>query len=225
MHLFAALVPPREMLDLVRQLAADVHPEQAAPAEPTNPGRHLAATARRFGRRKGSAPAPAPPSGPLLDVVPTLQMHLPIVKYGNLALVDATRLSEALEEEASSWAAPRLNLHGGVALEPEGDNSVWVGLGGDVDALNTVARGVNQVAQGLHLFVDRRVFRPVVRLGTINDNTTEQYLEDLLAALEAFESPSWWQTTVSLLIPADLGPDQPPYKVHREIPLGPAVSH
>jgi 2'-5' RNA ligase len=225
MHLFAALVLPRDMLDLVSQLAAGVEPGWTPPADTGRTGRHLASAGKRFGRRRGQEPEPAQPTGPLLDLVPPVQMHLPLVKFGHLALAEATRLTETMEGEASSWASPRLHLHGGVALEPKGDNSVWVGLDGDLDELNAVARGVNDVSQGLQLFVNRRAFRPLVRLGTINDRTTEAHLEALLAALEAFESPAWWQTTVSLLIPADFGPELPPYKVHRDIKLGPAVSH
>ena len=30
---------------------------------------------------------------------------------------------------------------------------------------------------------------------------------------------------MSLLIPIDLGPDKAPYRLHREISLGPAVPH
>jgi hypothetical protein len=152
-------------------------------------------------------------------------MHVPIVKFGNLALTDVARLGDALEAQASEWQSPRLHLQGGVALEPEGDNSVWVGLRGDINELNAVVRDVSRVAQGLHLFVDRRAFRTELRLGTINERTTEAYLEQLLAALEAFESASWWQVTMSLLIPIDLGPEKAPFKLHREIPLGPAVPH
>jgi 2'-5' RNA ligase len=227
MHLFAALVLPRDVLDLVTQLAAGVKPEPAAtrPDQTGLSGRHLASAGKRFGRRRDHESAPAAPTGPLLDLVPPVQMHLPLAKFGHLALVEATRLTDTMEVEAASWASPRLHLHGGVALEPKGDNSVWVGLEGDLDALNAIARGVNDVAQGLQLFVDRRVFRPAVRLGTINDRTTEAHLEELLAALEAFESLAWWQTSVSLLIPADFGPDRPPYRVHRSIKLGPAVAH
>jgi 2'-5' RNA ligase len=227
MHLFAALVPPREVLDLVAQVAAGVRPEpeQDPGAETAGPGRH-AASGRRFGRRRGQDPAPPPPpTGPQLDLVPPFRMHVPIAKLGHLSLEDTARITNNMERQALDWQSPRLHLEGGVALEPEGDTSVWVGLRGDLDELKAVAHGVSRVAQGLHLFVDRRVFRPELRLGTINDATTEAYLEQLLAALDAFESPAWWQATVSLLIPIDLGPDKPPYRVHRDIPLGPAVPH
>ena len=225
MHLFAALVPPRDVLDLVSQLAADVRPDHEQGHQPGGRARHLAASGRRFARRRGQGRAPTTLTGPLLDLVPPLHMNVPIAKYGNLALADAARLTDAMELEAADWQAPRLHLRGGIALDPEGDNSVWVRLGGDLDELTEIVRGVSRVAQGLHLFVDRRGFRPEVQLGTVNDATTEAYLEQLLAALEDFESPSWWQSAISLLIPTNLGPEQPPYKVHRHITLGPAVPH
>jgi 2'-5' RNA ligase len=248
MRLFAALVPPRDVLDQVSQLAAGVYaePEREPEPEPApvaevahHPGRHAAPSARRFGRRtppatssrtassRGQDTAPPPePTGPLLDLVPLLRMHVPIVKFGNLALDVIAQLIDALEVQAASgWQSPRLHLHGGVALEPKGDHSVWVKMGGDLDELNAVVRDVYRVAQGLHLFVDRRMFRTDLQLGTINEHTTEAHVEALLAALEAFESPAWWQTTMSLLIPIDLGPDKAPYRLHREISLGPAVPH
>lgn len=225
MHLFAALVPPANVLEHVTQVVASVRPEREPVAEPGHPGRHASSSGKRFGRRRGQESAPPPPSGPQLDQVPPFRMHVPIAKFGNLALADAIRLSDAMEDQATGWGSPRLRLSGGLALEPEGDDSVWARLQGDLDDLGAIVRGVSRVAQGLHLFVDRRVFRPELRLGTINDRTTEPYLGQLLATLEELDGPPWWQTNVVLLIPTDLGPHQPPYKLHRDIPLGPAVPH
>ncbi len=224
MHLFAALVPPRQALDHVTQVVAAVRPEREQVGDPGQTGRHLAGSGRLFGRRRQERPLVERPK-PMLDLVPPPRMHVPIAKFGNLALTDAHRLTDAMVEEALDWGAPRLRLHGGLALEPEGDNSVWARLAGDIDELKAVVRGVSRIAQGLHLFVDRRVFRPEVRLGTINDHTTEAYLEQLLATLDAFEGASWWQTSISLVIPAELGPKQPTYRLHRDVPLGPAVAH
>jgi 2'-5' RNA ligase len=226
MRLFAALVPPREVLESVTQLVAGVRPEWEPAAEQGEPGRHAASAGRLFGRRRTRDTTSVRPKGPMLDLLGPTRMNVLIAKLGaNLTLTDAARLTNAIEAQASGWESPRLHLQGGVALEPEGDDSVWVGLRGDLDELFAISRGVARAAQGLHLYVDRRAFRPEVRLGTINGATTEAYLEQLLTALEAYESPSWWQATISLLIPSDLGPDQPPYKVHRDIPLGPAVVH
>ena len=215
MRLFAALVPPPDVLDRLQSAVAAV---------PAAPGRRSGEKRHRLGRRHDEAPAAATDQ-PLLDLVPANAMHLPIAKFGNLALHDATRLADTLDREARSWATPRLSLAGGLALDPEGDYSVWVRLAGDVDALGTLTKGVVRVAQALHLFVDRRGFRPDVQIAVVNQATTEQYLEDVVAALDEFESSAWWMTTISLLIPQDLGPGQPPFKTYRDIPLGPAVSH
>ncbi|QIG44512.1 hypothetical protein G5V58_18545 [Nocardioides anomalus] len=119
-------------------------------------------------------------------------------------------------------AHPRLRLRGGVALEPEGDDGVWVPLDGDLDVLANLRQGITRVAGGLQLFVDRRGFRPQVQIGTVNGYTTEAYLQELLTALGVFESNAWWQTTVSLLQPADLGPGNATFKTFRDIALGPA---
>jgi 2'-5' RNA ligase len=218
MHLFAALLPPPDALERVRSVIDSVDMAAAGPVQVGPPGRHL------LGRRR-QAGAPAKPTGPMLDVVPAPAMNLPMAKFGNVTLTDATRLADTMDREARGWRTPRLHLAGGLALEPEGDFSVWVRLAGDVDALGTVRHGVTRVAQGLHLFVDRRVFRPEIQVGMVNDRTTAAYLEELLAALDAFESAAWWQTTVSLLVPTDLGPGNPPFKTFRDIPLGPAVEH
>ena len=215
MHLFAALLPPADALEGVRALVAEA--ATAPPPESGPPGRH------RLGRRRDKTEQAQP--GPLLDVLPTPAVNLTMAKFGNLPLSEATRLADTMEKQAAGWEAPRLRLAGGAVLEPEGDDSVWVGMAGDMAALGAISAGVRRVAQGLQLFVDRRAFRPQLQIAKINPQTTEACLEEVLALLQQFESPSWWQTTLSLLIPADLGPGQPPFKNFRDIPLGPAVEH
>ena len=131
MRLFAALVPPRDVLD--QRLAAGGRRGRGAGAGAASPSRPRPAGHAASGPASGSAAAgatsaaPAEPTGPLLDLVPPVRMHVPIVKFGNLALTDVARLTDALERQAAGWQSPRLHLHGGVALEPEGDDSVWVG--------------------------------------------------------------------------------------------------
>jgi hypothetical protein len=224
MHLFATMVPPHDVLTTVSELAAGLEPAWS-PATAGPPAPHVGATGRLFGRRRDPDEQESRPVGPLLDLLPPACMQLPIAKFGNPTLNDAARLTDRMEAELAAVPTPRLHLTGGVALEPAGDISVWVGLGGDLDALKQVTRGVFDAAQRLQLFVDRRVFRPHVQLGTINDQTTADYLEALVAALDAHQSASWWQKKLLLASPADLGPGQPPYRVQREISLGPAVVH
>jgi 2'-5' RNA ligase len=216
-HLFAALLPPPDELERVRAVAAGVAPVRDRPVTTGPPGRH------RVGRRQ--QPEAPPPLEPMLDLIPTESMHLPVVRFGNLGLDVATRLADAIERDARAWESPRLQLAGGLALEPEGDNSVWVKLAGDLDALRSINQGLARVAQVLHLFVDRRVFRPHVRLGTVNEHTTTGYLEQLLSVLDELDGSKWWQTDLALLIPADRGPGLPPYKHFKTISLGSAVPH
>ena len=194
MRLFAALVPPRDVLD--QRLAAGGRRlrgagagagRRAGPSPPRPPRRAVRQAVRPPHATRDLvelAPAgqdtapPAEPTGPLLDLVPPVRMHVPIVKFGNLALdVSRTAHRRPGGPAASGWQSPRLHLHGGVALEPKGDHSVWVRLGGDLDELNAVVRDVYRVAQGLQLFVDRRVFRTDLQLGTINERTTEAHIE------------------------------------------------
>ena len=88
-----------------------------------------------------------------------------------------------------------------------------------------MSHGVPWVARGLQLFVNRRGFRPLLEVGTANRRTTKAYLEALQAELAGFESSAWMQTTVSLLFPAESGPDEVSYKTYRDIPLGDAAPH
>ena len=148
-----------------------------------------------------------------------------IAKFGNLSRGDANRVAEALTRAASEWSTPRLQLRGYSTLESEDDPSVWVDLEGDIDALNAVARGVPGVAARLGLFVDRRLFQPRVRLGSVSPGATEPELEAVLARLARFETNKWWQTGFSVLTPAEHGPDEPSFKTVAEIPLGPHVVH
>jgi 2'-5' RNA ligase len=218
MNVFAALVPPPEVVGRVQELVAGL-------ARTSDGGRTGQPSRQGFlGRRRRDQVAAAP-AKPLLDFVPGHALHLPIARFGNLPLAEATRLAEAIDEQASEWESPRLHLAGGLALEPEGDSSVWLKLAGDLDALGTIGRGVPAVAKKLQLFVDRRGFRPHIRVADVNDRTTETYLAEVLAALEGFESPSWWQTTVTLMNPADQGPNEAPFKPFRDVTLGPAVPH
>src|SRR3954469_6144589 len=149
MHLFAALVPPREVVDDVIERVARVAPARAPVVDAGPPGRHAAWAGRKFGRRKGAEAVATLPSGPWLDLLSPLRINIPIAKFGHVALVDANRLTNALEAHAATWHTPRLHLHGGTVLEPEGDDGAWADLVGDVDALHAIKSGVIRAAQGL----------------------------------------------------------------------------
>ncbi|WP_292677673.1 hypothetical protein [Nocardioides sp.] len=220
MFLYAAIVPPQEILDEIWSVA------EAASADgliETPPGGRRKASRLRLLRSKRPAETERP--GPVLDLARAIDVNLPMAKFGNLALHDANRLAEALRESASGWSSPRLRLGGCSTLESETDPSIWVDLEGDLDDLLTVIRGVHEAAKSLRLFVDRRVFQPRVRLGGVRADATEPELEALLARLQRFETDAWWQTEFHLLTLVDQGPDLPDYKSFADIALGPHVAH
>jgi hypothetical protein len=221
-QLFAALVPPTAELDRARVAVAAVAPPPDESADEPSEARHRAGARRWFGRRRTKEPEPP---DPMLNLVPRAAMNTLIVKFGNLSTSDATGLADALTLRAAEWSSPRLRLAGGFVLQQDGRTSVWTGLTGDLDEVRDVIRGVAHVAQGLHMFVDRRIFRPDIQLATANRRTTTDYLDAVLAELDTFESNAWWQSTLTLLVPTEDGPGPVPVKVFREIPLGPAVGH
>lgn len=217
--LFAAIVPPRDVLDEVWSFAETTAAEPTAGPSPA--GRRKATRRRLFTK----APAQPESQPPAIALAPVLDVNLPMAKFGNLALNDANRLADAVAEAAPEWSSPRLQLGGYSTLESENDPSVWVELEGDLDQLHTIIRGVHEIAKGLRLFVDRRVFQPRVRLGGVLPHATEAQLEALLARLARSETSAWRQTQLGLLTLVDQGPDMPNFRSFRDIPLGPHTTH
>ncbi len=126
-------------------------------------------------------------------------MHIPIATFGHLTLGDSVQVANVLRTAVATWARPTLHFAGGTALEGRGDKAVWARLDGDLGRLQDLAQGVPTLVQRLSLFVDRRQFRPWLAVGTITDQTTAAFLEELVAALERFEGMTWTQDSVSLM--------------------------
>jgi RNA 2',3'-cyclic 3'-phosphodiesterase len=196
MRLFAAIVPPRDVLTEVVDVVESVRSTLAAEPAP-------AKWWRRSG--KGGAGHEQGPQANLELARPDIdRMHIPITSFGNVTLGDSLKLADALREKAASWSRPEVRFAGAAALEFPGDESVWATLDGDVDGLRVIGRGVPEVVKRLGFFVDRRVFRPWLSVGTITDETTAPYLERLVAALENLEGRPWTVDAVSLMKrPAD----------------------
>jgi 2'-5' RNA ligase len=188
MRLFAAIVPPRAVLEEVRAVVQSVRPPTVE-----QPKRGLRA---RFGGQAGAAQTAGTDE---LKVPEVAAMYVPLTGFGNVTLGDSVSLIKALRAEAQTWERPTVHLTGGTALEFPGDESVWAKIDGDMDELNTIGRGVPQIVQRLGFFVDRRAFRAWISVGTITDTTSAPYLESVVAALEAFQGQSWTVESISLM--------------------------
>ena len=174
-----------------------------------------------MGREEDAADTVLDAATDQLRPVPDFNMRIEIASFGNLDRSDASRLTDVLQAEAARWHSVRLQVTGGVMLDWPGDDSAWASLDGELERLNLVARGVARAAQGMRLFVDRRRFRPLIKLGTVNDETTVPYLEALQTGLDAFTSGPWIQSSFSLLQSATSLPGEPDFRPYAEIDLGP----
>jgi 2'-5' RNA ligase len=198
MRLFAAILPPRDVLEEVMRVVRSVDGPEPAREEPKSRW-------RPFGGRGGGATAVDRSSADRELTRPEVDMmYIPITGFGNVTLGDSVKLAKALRTEATTWRRPEVAFAGGAALEFKGDESVWAKLDGDIDELRAVGRGVPQVVQRLGFFVDRRQFRPWLSVGTITDESTAPYLESVVAALDGFRGRTWTIEAVSLMRrPAD----------------------
>jgi hypothetical protein len=178
------------------------------PAESQGRGLKRRLTGRGSHGGAHAAGRAAAPTKPQPTIAPTtheltafepVDMYLPLTGFGNVTLGDSVKLAGVLRAEAATWPRPTLTFAGGAALEFPGDESVWVKIDGDVEALKTIGRGVPQAVQRVGYFVDRRQFRPWLSVGTITDTTTAPYLERLVAALDEFRGEWWTAEAVSLM--------------------------
>jgi 2'-5' RNA ligase len=192
MRLFAAIVPPRDVLQQVVDVVDSVPSTLTSDPGPSRWWRRQAGK----GTRDRSATATVNPELARPEIE---RMHIPITYFGNVTLGDSTKLADALRAKAGTWSRPVVRFAGAAALEFPGDESVWATLDGDVEGLKVVGRGVPEVVKRLGFFVDRRVFRPWLSVGTITDETTAPYLERLVAAIEGMDGRPWTVDAVWLM--------------------------
>jgi 2'-5' RNA ligase len=213
MRLFAAIVPPPEVLQELATVVGSVRPEQ--PVEES--GRWFLRRGRRGAHAAGRVPV-APSAADELNRPEVEAMHLRIASFGNVTLGDSIKLANALREQSATWQRCEVHFAGAKALEFPGDESVWAVIEGDVDQLRAIGRNVPQVVQRLGFFVDRRVFRPWLPVATITEHTTAPYLERVVEALDGFHGTPWTVDSVFLMkrIP-DAGPED--FEVLEEMPL------
>jgi 2'-5' RNA ligase len=135
-----------------------------------------------------------------LERIPASEMQMSVAAFGNVTSGDKTHLVSALSRLSAGWpSAPTLRFTGGAALEWPGDQTVWAKLDGGVDALEEVAQSIAPAMLRLGYAVDRRRFRPWLPVGTITATTGLDFLERLLAELDAHQGDPWEASHLSLL--------------------------
>ena len=135
----------------------------------------------------------APGSGRTRSVawLPPAMWLLSLARFGNVALRDAVELERLLQAELGRRPPLSLRLAGVTPLPEDGDDSVWVGCEGDLDQLADLAASIPVWVRPFGFLLDRRTFRPRIRLGRITATTTVTDLEHLVEHLGDYTGPPW----------------------------------
>lgn len=136
--------------------------------------------------------------------IPRERWHLTTTFLGD---IDADR-EDALAAKLTAAVAARqpfpLRLGGAGHF---GRQVLWVGLGGDVDALHGLARTTTSAARRSRIDVERRPFRPHLTVARQRDDAS---LASAASALADYEGLAWTVREVAL-VASVLGP-QPRYE-------------
>lgn len=199
MHLHTAVVPPRHILDavVVAVQTAVTLSSAPGPGDPAHPRRR--GVLQRVRRRDVAAERPATTGPRVLDQLTAEEMTIPLAGFGNVTAGDAGRLASALRTAAAEARSFSVRLAGGTALEFDGDRCVWARLDGELDQLRATSRTVTQTVEQLGFYVDRRKFRPLLAVASVNDATTAPHLEAVVEALDAFSGETWTIDHILLL--------------------------
>jgi 2'-5' RNA ligase len=139
-----------------------------------------------------------------------LSWRLRLANFGMVVRADALRVAECIGERIASVAAPTLRLEEVRPLPLDGDDSIWVGIGGDGDVLRDIAAAIPQWTHEIGFVPDRRAYYSGIRIGRVTPTTTAPYLESLVQRLGGYEGHAWQVTAIDLGTEKPAGPDHPP---------------
>ncbi len=147
-------------------------------------------------------------AGVNVRLAPIERWHLTVAFLGD---VDADRVPDAqaaVSRAATGWEAepPRLRLAGGGRFGRGQFTIVWAGIGGDVAAMNLLARSVRQRLKRARLPFDRKPFRPHLTLSRPGNRLDPAEVAADLDTLRAYEGPLWKVEELRLMR-SHLGPD------------------
>jgi 2'-5' RNA ligase len=147
-----------------------------------------------------------------------------LATFGYLAFGDMVKLEDTLSDHVAKQEGLTLRMRRIVPLPEEKDDSVWVGLEGDVEELELLAQEFPSWVHGLGYLLDRYSFRPRIRLARINSRTTVDYLEQLIADVGDYSGPAWTASVVQIVRRKPDGTQGALYKTHAELPMAEALA-
>lgn len=143
--------------------------------------------------------AAAPIRSDTLRWVPTEQWHLTLVFCGEVAERVVPGLEERLTRAAGRTAPFELRLHGAGTFPRQASRArvLWVGVGGDVDALSRLAERCTAAARRCGIDVEDRPYRPHLTLARGRGGAVDARAE--VTALQTYDGPPWRVTSLRLV--------------------------
>lgn len=151
---------------------------------------------------------------PRVHPAPAHRIDVPVAGLGNVQHADLRRLASAVEDALRPQAPPVVRC-AGVRQLPTGE--LVAPLEGDLDALAAVVAGLGRAAERVHLYIDRRSYRPHVVLGSVNVEPGRAGSPGL--AIDDWASSSWLVDDIGLLRTSWAG-DEPSSEPVAWVPIG-----
>ena len=147
-------------------------------------------------------------------------MAVHLTRFGFVDPEAGARLRATLEHDARDWPAPTVHVTGELSTHGS-DERLHLALGGDVDDLRAVFRGITDSAKRAGFMLDRRSFAPLLPVADLDADVSDEALATLVAGLEDFAGTPWQVGTVTL---ARLGFGSGDDALHEvaAVPLGPS---
>lgn len=154
-------------------------------------------------------------------LLPQDEMFVTLAHFGSVTPNDAARLTRAVALAATEWEPPTLHVVG-VEVQPSvGGVVVLAQLGGDVGALQEIARSLNRAAHGAGFLLDRRNFRARFPLASISDRDPMS-VQRVVRVFGSRRGTDWQAEEIVLLREA-VDDTTPRFEVIERIPLGAAA--
>jgi len=154
-------------------------------------------------------------------VSPT-SIHLTLKFLGNMSVAQVPDIGRALQRTGTAYSPFTIGLSGlGCFPHPRRPRVIWVGLGGDLEALASLQESVDRQLKCLGFKPEKRGFTPHLTLGRIRDRARpgeRQALVERMSTVRVDTSASMVVREVSL-IRSDLRPTGAVYTRLASAPL------
>jgi 2'-5' RNA ligase len=133
---------------------------------------------------------------PGVTAVAPVQLEIAVAAFGNLLMPDCHRLASRLRSAFEGADGPVIRF-AGVSVAESG--AIEVGLAGELEPLADLARFVSEASEKLRLFVDRRRFRPHLRVAAVEPGAPADRLRSEIGPLVSWSGAPWRVRGLSLL--------------------------